>query len=550
MLMQSLRSNRLVLLGLVLLASVAGCSSLTGKPAPSSGVAASLAEDIRALADDRMEGRGPGTHGDQLARQYIVERMKAVGLAPGMPDGTWEQPVDLVGITSTVPAAWRFRGKFGFVDLGVETDFVASSMRERAAAGLRDAEVVFAGYAIEAPEYQWDDFKGVDVRGKLLLVLNNDPDWDESLFAGKRRLYYGRWTYKFESAARHGAAGVLILHTTESASYPWTTVLSSWSGENSRLPSIGTPELEVQGWITEAAARRLAAYSGGDLDAWIAAARRRDFRPIPLGATTSIEITNMLRPYRTANVIGKRTGTDLANEAVIYTAHHDHLGIKADRNGLPVIHNGALDNAAGVAQMLAIAQSFNTGPPTRRSIYFAALAAEEQGLLGSEYLVRHPPIAREAMVANINFDGGEVLGRTRDVAVTGLGKSTIDRFAATAAAAQGRVLVDEPFPERGSFYRSDQFNFAKAGVPVLYARSGTDFVGRPPGWGKERKDEWVAKHYHQASDDFDPTWNFDGMIDDAVLGYEVGKAVANSDEVPAWMPGDEFERVRPAKGVR
>lgn len=527
------------------LALSSGCATRQGSEPSPRVDAADIRATIRFLADDLLEGRGPGTRGDVLARRYIATEMESVGLQPGMPDGSWEQPVPLVGVTTAAPKHWEFHRNATRLQLAQGDDFVASSSRLSPSIAIRDAELVFVGYGIEAPEFQWDDFKGTDVRGKILVFLNNDPDWDPELFAGTRRLYYGRWTYKFEVAARHGAAGAILIHTTESASYPWQTVQTSWSGENSRLPQSTAPEIDLQAWITEDAAARLLRFAGRDLDELRRAARGRDFKPVALSTRTSLTLGNRFRHYQTANVIGRLPASSARqrDEAVIYTAHHDHLG-SHDDHGAQTIFNGAVDNAAGVAQLLAIARAFREAPPSPRSVYFIALAAEEQGLLGSAYFAAHPLVTPKNMVANINIDGGNIWGKTRDVAVTGLGKSTIDRWTTAAAARQGRVLVGEAFPERGSFYRSDQFNFAKIGVPVLYAHGGTDYIGRPPEWGRQQEDAWNETHYHQPSDDFDPSWNLDGMIEDVELLYDVGQRLASDNELPTWTPGDEFERAR------
>jgi Zn-dependent M28 family amino/carboxypeptidase len=536
---------------LILLLAVTGCAARRS-PEAADGAAASatitpatLAAPIRILADDLLEGRGPGTRGDALARAYIATEMEAIGLQPGGPGGSWEQPIELIGLTAQPPDHWDFQRASQRLRLE-RGDFVATAAVAEQRVGIDDAEVVFVGYGIEAREYQWDDFKGVDVRGKVLLMLNDDPDWDPALFAGTRRLYYGRWTYKFESAARHGAAGAIVIHTPRSAAYPWQTVQTSWGGESSRLPERELSALQIQAWVTEAAAARLASLAGHSLVALVGAARSRAFSPVPLGVRTSLTMRSGVRRYATANVIGVLPGTDpaLRDQAVIYIAHHDHLGTKIDASGRPVIYNGALDNASGVAQLLAIARAFVAAPAPRRSVVFLAVAAEEQNLLGSAYFVKHPTVPPAQMVAAINFDGANIWGLTRDVAAVGYGKSTLDQWAAAAAADQGRVLVDERFPERGTFYRSDQFNFARAGVPVLFVRSGIDYVGRPADWGREQSDAWIARHYHQPSDDFDPTWNLDGMVQDARLGFAIGYALAQSAELPTWTPGDEFEAAR------
>jgi Zn-dependent M28 family amino/carboxypeptidase len=507
--------------------------------------ATTLAAPIRFLADDELEGRAPGTRGDRLARQYIISMMAGTGLEPGGPGGQWEQPFALVGVRTIAPRRWVFSQQRRQFDLQ-PAEFVAVGGRFQPEVGVTGGEVIFVGYGMQAPEYQWDDFKGVDVRGKVLLMLNNDPDWDPALFAGRRRLYYGRWTYKYESAARQGAAGAIIIHTDESAGYPWHTVQTSWSGENSHLPDSDRGAVAIQAWITESAASRLVAFAGQDLAALIAAARERAFMPVPLGVTTSLTLRNELRHYQTANVLGLLAGRDPVHrdEVVIVTAHHDHLGTTT-RDGEQVVYNGAVDNAAGIAQLLALARACRAlSEPPRRSILFVSVGAEEQGLLGSAYYAAHPtfPVAR--IMANLNFDGGNIWGRTRDIAGVGFGKSTLDAYVRAAAGAQHRIYVDEAFPERGAFYRSDQFSFAKIGVPALFLRPGIDFIGRPEGWGKEQTEAWIAHHYHQPSDDFDPSWNLDGMVEDTRLAFAVVRMVTETTDVPAWVPGDEFAAVR------
>lgn len=507
-----------------------------------------LAAPIRFLADDALEGRGPGTRGDVLTRLYLASTLGLLGLEPAFPGGAYEQPVELLGVVTHAPPRWSFRTGGRTAALEDGTDFVASSGVAAPRAEVRDAELVFVGYGIQAPEYAWDDFKGADLRGKVLLLLNDDPDWDPALFGGPRRLYYGRWTYKLESAARQGAVGAIIVHTPRSAGYPWQTVRTSWTGENSRLAE--TPQgrgLTVEAWIADAAARRVTALAGRDLDQMVAAARSRDFAPVPLGVTTSLVLENDVRSYATANVGAVLRGSDpeLSDEIVVYSAHHDHFGIKTSPDGKREIYNGALDNAAGVAQMLAIARAFAALPtPPRRSVLFLGVAAEEQGLLGSEYFVKHAPVPVSRLVANLNVDGGNVFGRTTDIGVVGLGKSSLDEHLAAAAARQDRTVADDPFPDRGMFYRSDQLNFARAGVPALFPRPGVLYVGQPPEWGRDKVDAWVERNYHQASDDWDPSWDLSGMVDDTRLLFRTGLSVADADGAPRWRPGDEFAPAR------
>jgi Zn-dependent M28 family amino/carboxypeptidase len=509
--------------------------------------AGALEAPIRFLASDALEGRGPATRGDALARLYLAAELQSLGYLPGGEKGGWEQTVDVVGTTAHLPAAWSFHGKGGNVDLKLSADYIAGAGVQTPTAAINDAGVVFVGYGIEAPEYQWDDFKGVDVKGKVLVMLNNDPDWDPKLFAGKTRLYYGRWVYKYESAARHGAAGAIIVHTTPSAGYPWQVVQSSWGGEQFELPAEGEPRVQLKAWATEDAARRLLKAGGQDLDKLIAAAKKRSFKPVPIALETSIKFDTRVSRVRTANVAGVLPGSDpkLKDEVVVFTAHHDHFGIgEPDKTG-DRIYNGAEDNAAGCAQVLAIARAFAALPERpRRSVLMLFVAGEEQGLLGSKYYSLHPTFAPGKIAANINYDGGNYRGRTRDLTLIGYGKSSLDAIAKALIEKQGRVLVPDQFPDRGYFYRSDQFNFAKIGVPALYFDNGTDYLGKPAGWGKSQAEEWEEHTYHQPSDQIDDTWVFDGMIEDALIGFGAGWLVAQADAMPVWNAGDEFEAAR------
>jgi Zn-dependent M28 family amino/carboxypeptidase len=508
---------------------------------------AALEAPLRFLSDDLLEGRGPASRGDETAQLYLASMLEFLGYQPALPNGEWQQRFDVVGIKSEAPKTWDFKAGTQTVDLKWWDEFIAAGGVQEPTSTLRDAELVFVGYGIQAPEYQWDDFKGMDLKGKVLVMMNNDPDWDPKLFEGNRRLYYGRWTYKYESAARQGAAAAIIIHTTPSAGYPWQVVQTSWSGEQFELPAAGEPRIQVRGWATEEATRKLFQAAGKDLAKLVEQARSRDFKPVPLGITTSLTLANRISKVRTANVLGLLPGSDpnLKDEVVIYTAHHDHLGVgQPDKNG-DRIYNGAVDNASGCAQVMAIARAYAALPQRpRRSIVISFVAGEEQGLLGSAYLANHPPVPAGRIAANINYDGGSVLGRTRDVTEIGLGKSSLDSIVQALAARQGRRLVGDQFPDRGFFYRSDQFSFAKVGVPAIHPEAGIDFIGRPPGWGKEQAQEYELHRYHQPSDQFDPKWNYDGMIEDAQLGFYTGFVVANDPKLPTWNPGDEFEAAR------
>jgi hypothetical protein len=499
------------------------------------------------LSDDKYEGRGPGTRGDLAARDYIVKELEAIGLQPGAADGSWQQPFDLIGVTTGQPDEWTFRKDDRSLTLKQWDQFIVSSGVQEERVEVEKAELVFVGYGIQAPEYDWDDFKDQDLTGKMLVIMNNDPSWDPDLFAGETRLWYGRWDYKYLSAARQGAAGAIIIHTSPSAGYPFQVVQTSWTGEQFELPAGDEPRALVEAWVTEDSARALIEMAGYDLAELQTAADNRDFQPVPLGIETSIGMDVSLNRVATANVLGLIPGRDpqLKDEAVIYTAHHDHLGIGPPNEEGDTIYNGALDNASGVAQIIAIAKAIKALPEApRRSILFAFVGAEEQGLLGSKYYAENPTFAPGHIAANLNYDGGNIWGHTHDVTFIGLGKSSIDAIVEAIAAEQGRVVKPDQFADRGYFYRSDQFSFAKIGVPAMYLDTGTEFIDRPAEWGKEQVNHWTDVHYHQPSDEYDDSWNFDGMIEDAVLGFWTGLAIANADDMPEWTPGDEFEAAR------
>lgn len=502
-----------------------------------------LQAHVRFLASDLLQGRAPGSTGGKLARAYLASQLEALGFLPLGDHGSYEQRVAMVGIETQAPPRWTFTGAEGQVVLENRKHFVVFSGLQQEKVELPPSQLVFVGYGIQAPEYQWDDFKGVDVRGKLLVFLNNDPDWDEKLFAGVIRLYYGRWSYKYEMAAKLGAAGAVIIHTTPSAGYPWEVVVNSWSGPQFELPARNEPRVPVKAWVTEEAARQLFSLGGQSLDKLVAKAKSRDFRPESLGVTTSLVLENRLTQVEGANVLGLFPGSDpkLKEEVVVVSAHHDHLGVGvADERG-DTIYNGARDNAAGCAQVLVVAKALAQLPTRpKRSVLVAFVDGEEYGLLGSAYLASHPPVPPGRLAAVVNYDGGNIFGRTRDVAHIGRGKSSLDAVLEQAAAKQGRVVVGDPFPDRGSFYRSDHFSLARIGVPGLYFKSGTDYLGKPPGWGRQKAEEWEAQHYHRPSDELTPSWDFSGMVEDAELGFWCVLTIANQDQLPTWVAGDEF----------
>ncbi len=509
---------------------------------------ATLRGHVGFLADDLLEGRGPGSRGDAITQLYLSTQFQTLGLRPAAADGGWLQPVPLVGVKTNAPSTITFRKGDDSVKLESVADFMSTIGSPKTEASIKDAELVFVGYGIQAPEYDWDDFKDVDVRGKILVVMNNDPADDPELFEGRRRLYYGRWDYKYESAARQGAVGAIIIHTTQSAGYPWQVIQTSWSGEEFELRDAGGERLELKAWVTEDGAKKIVSLGGMDLDTLRAAAESRDFRPVPLGVSLSIDLTAEVRQQDTANVLGVLPGSDpgLADEYVVFMAHHDHLGMSAERdiNG-DNIYNGAIDNASGSAALLAMAKAYaSLKPAPARSILFAAVSAEEQGLLGSKYFAHDPPIPAGKLAAVINMDGTNIIGRTHDVNVIGMGKSSLDAHVEAVAKAQGRIVRPDHFPDRGYYYRSDQFSLAKIGVPGVYLHSGINVIGKPDGWGKEQLDEWVEKIYHQPSDEYSEDWDLSGAIEDTRLLFHVGRRVADANEMPKWTPGDEFEAAR------
>jgi Zn-dependent M28 family amino/carboxypeptidase len=504
-------------------------------------------EIIKEISDDRYEGRGPSTAGDVAARKYLADRMAQLGLQPGAANGSWEQPFDMVSVNTHPPDSWEFSGHGKTSAFKQYDDFVINGNSQQPRIDVENAEVVFAGYGIQAPEFDWDDYKDVDVSGKVVILMNNDPDWDPELFAGETRLWYGRWDYKFENAARNGAIGAIIIHTTPSAGYPFQVLQTSNTGPQMELPVGDEPRKQFKYFMTEDATRALVAMAGLDHEELREAAYNRDFKPVPLGVRTSIGMDVTINAVQTANLLGLIPGSDpvLKDEVVIFSAHHDHLGVGPANDEGDTIYNGAMDNASGVAEVLAMAKAYMALPERpRRSILICLVGAEEQGLLGSKWYAANPTFHPGKIAANLNFDGGNLHGLTKDITYVGFGKTSIDELVIKYAAEQGRIVKPDQFVDRGYFYRSDQFSFAKIGVPAVYLEPGTDFIDRSPEWGRQVVEEYTTHHYHQPSDEYDPNWNLAGMIQDAQVGFWIGLAVANADEMPTWNPGDEFEAKR------
>src|SRR5438309_564149 len=509
-----------------------------------------LLAHIKVLASDEFEGRSPGTKGEDLSVTYIADQFKKIGLKPGNPDGTYTQEVPLAGIKSEPRMSFVIGGKT--MDLKYPDDFVASSARLQPEINIEKSDVVFVGYGVVAPEYGWDDYKDVDVRGKTVLMLIGDPPvpdpkdpskLDEKMFKGKAMTYYGRWTYKYEIAAQKGAAAAIIVHETEPAAYPWQVVKSSWAKENFELdnPNKNMDAVSARSWITLEIAKKLFVDCGQDFDALKKSAITKEFRPVALNAKANVEIKQQIRSFKSHNVIGKLEGEDpkLRDEYIIFTAHWDHLGRHPELQG-DQIFNGAIDNASGVASVIQLAAAFKKlNPPPKRSVLFMATTAEEAGLLGAKYYAEHPLYPLEKTLADINLDSMNVWGKARDIEDLSLGFSTLDDLLAAAAKRQGRTAIPDSRPDKGKIYRADNFEFSKVGLPSLYIGKGEHLLSRPE-TAPLRSDEFDSTDYHQVTDAIRPDWDLSGAVQDVQLLFEVGYEVTNGDKFPEWKSGGEF----------
>ena len=513
---------------------------------------ADFAELTRTLASDEFEGRAPGSPGGEKTVEYIKAQFERIGLQPGGEDGGWFQTVPMVETTADASTALRIDGPKGSRELKFGDDMVIGTRSGQAQVDVADSELVFVGYGVDAPEQGWNDYEGLDVKGKTVVILVNDPGFhagDETLFDGNRMTYYGRWTYKFEEAARKGAAAALLIHDTPGASYGWDVVKNSWSGPQFDLRAEDDPEprLPAQGWITGEVARELFSAAGLDLDDQIAAANRRGFRAVPLQAKVSFDLASTIAEKSSRNVVGVLPGTTAADEAVIYMGHWDHLGKHDGAEGEDTIYNGAVDNATGIAGIIEIAERFATADPRpQRSVAFLAVTLEESGLLGSKYYVARPTFPMEKIAGVVNLDAMSVGGPSRDFVVTGLGNSELEDLLKVEADRQGRVLVEEGNPAGGFYFRSDHFNFAKAGVPALYAKGGSDLVDGGTAAGEAAAKAYAAV-YHQPGDEFDENWNLEGVVQDLEALYGVGRALADDPQRwPNWYEGNPFKAERDA----
>jgi Zn-dependent M28 family amino/carboxypeptidase len=519
-----------------------------------------ILEHIKVLASDEFEGRGPGTAGEEKTVAYLTSQFQKMGLKPGNPDGTFIQAVPLVGFQ-----AKQVQGSFQVgtrtIPLTFPSDFVAVSRRMAEQVEVGESDVVFVGYGVVAPEYGWDDYKGLDVRGKTLIMLVNDPPvadpkdsskLDPAVFKGKGMTYYGRWTYKYEIASEKGAAAAILVHETGPAGYPFDVVQGSWSRENFDIAqpqaSQAPTRVAVEGWISFDKAKELFQACNRDFAALKQSAARREFRPEPLGCSGRFAVTNALREVKSRNVIARIEGSDPAqkNEAVIYTAHWDHLGrdpaLKGDQ-----IYNGAADNASGVASILEIAHTLaQVAPPPKRSILFLAVTAEEKGLLGAKYYAAHPLYPLEHTLADINLDVINLWGPTKDIISVGKGKSTLDDLLTEIAAGSGRTVGPDADPEKGYYYRSDHFEFAKQGVPAIDPKGGREYIGKSADFGQRKQEEYTAKDYHKVSDEVKPDWDLSGAVLDLRLLGELGYRIAQGDRFPEWKPDSEYKAKREA----
>jgi len=533
-----------ILLGLSLFASAA-----IAREAPAPAISVQTLKDVtKTLSSDAYEGRKPTTPAEGKATAYIVERFKAAGLKPGN-HGSWFQDVPLVEIAAQGVTPLTFTGGTAPVSLDYRKDMVIATYRVTPNIAIKDSDVVFVGYGINAPERGWNDYAGIDVKGKTVVILVNDPDWQmpgrDGLFEGRAMTYYGRWTYKFEEAARQGAAAAIIVHDTEPAAYGWGVVQSSWSGPQLELDAAGDhmDQSQAVGWMQLDKAKALFASAGKDFGALAEAAKQKGFKAVPLGVKASVSFNNTIRRQASKNVIGILPGTSAPGDTILYTAHWDHLGRCTPVNGDDIC-NGALDNASGVAGLVALAEAQAKAGPAKRTIAFMSVTAEESGLLGSRYYAEHPIYPLSRTVGGVNMDGLNIVGPAKDFVITGAGKSELEDLIVPLVKAQNRVIKPEPNPERGGYFRSDHFSFAKLGVPMLDGGSGEDLVKGGEAAGHAATVDYIEHRYHKPQDEYDATWDWSGAVQDLTLYYQLGRELADGKAWPNWYPTAEFRAIR------
>lgn len=508
-----------------------------------------LDKELSILASDEFLGRQPSTIGEEKTINYLKNEFEKLGLKPGNGDSFFQE-VPLVEIITDVNKEITVTGNGKKTKLKFANEFVANSSQVVEKIELKSTELIFTGYGIVAPEYNWNDYEGIDVSGKIVVVMVNDPGFatkDSTLFTGNAMTYYGRWTYKYEEAARQGATGCFVIHETEAASYPWEVVRNGWTGSQYYLVAEdkNLSNCEMEGWINNQKAREIFEQAGLNFDENIEKASQRGFKPIPLNLTTSLTMKNKIEESVSNNVIALLQGTDRSDEYIIYSAHWDHFGIDTTLEG-DQIYNGAKDNATGTAALLELAEAFTKlDNKPLRSILFLAVTAEEQGLLGSEHYGSNPIYPLEKTVANINMDALNIFGRVKDITVIGYGNSELDEYIIAAAERQNRIVKPDPLPQKGSFYRSDHFNFARHGVPSIYAKGGVMHVEKGEEWMKQQEAKWTSEYYHKPADNYEPEWwDLTGIVDDVRLLFDVGYTLSNEDKFPNWYEGSEFKKIR------
>jgi Zn-dependent M28 family amino/carboxypeptidase len=512
-----------------------------------------LVQTVAELSSDKYQGRMPFSEGEKLTTAYLQSQMQAIGLQPG--NGTsYFQEVPMVEITGDAAPKMIVTGNGKTLEFEVAEEYVAQSPQVKENIVIADAELVFCGFGITAPEYGWNDFEGIDMKGKIAVVMVNDPGYgttDSTFFKGNTMTYYGRWTYKFEEAARQGAVGVLVIHEAGAAGYPWFVVKRSGSGARLYLESEdnNASQCAMQGWLSTPALKKLLTAAGQDANELLAKAQKPGFKSVPLGMTASTTITNSLKHDVSQNVAGLLRGSEQPDEYIIYCGHWDHMGIAAPVEG-DSIYNGALDNASGTSTVLTLAKAFANAPQKpKRSILFLLVTAEEQGLLGSDYYAQHPIYPTKQTVAALNMDGMNIHGAMKDITITGYGQSELETMAEEIGKTQGRYVLPDQEPEKGFYFRSDHFNFAKVGIPAINAKGGYDHWEKGREYAMEQKKTYTYSHYHRPSDEFRPDeWDFAGMMQDMELYYRLGAKLANSKEWPSWKEGSEFKAARVADG--
>jgi Zn-dependent M28 family amino/carboxypeptidase len=542
------RSLTLITL-MICLANTAQAATKAERRAPTPTISVETLKSVtQTLSSDAYEGRAPGTAGEEKSIALIAQKMEAAGLKPGN-KGSWYQDVPIVEMVADPAMTLSIRGATVPVNFTYKTDFVAGTYRQSDTIDIKDSEIVFVGYGINAPERGWNDYAGIDVKGKTVVILINDPDYETKgltgPFGGRAMTYYGRWTYKFEEAARQGAAAALIVHDEFPAAYPWGVVVSSWTGPQVHIDTAnkGMDQTMANGWISNATAIKLLSAAGQNLTQLNVAAKTKGFKAVPLNLKASLSFSNAIRRANSKNVVGILPGKAHPDEHVLYSAHWDHLGrcepVKGDD-----ICNGALDNASGTAGLIALAEAHAKAGASARSLVFLSVTAEESGLLGSKYYAENPLYPLKTTVGGINMDGLNVVGRTRDVVVIGAGKSQLEPILTRYAKMQNRRIVPEPTPEKGFFYRSDHFSLAKLGVPMIYFDSGDDLVNGGSAAGRAAAEDYTTNRYHKPQDEYDAKWNWDGAVEDLQLNYWIGRELASSAIWPNWNATAEFRSIR------